>query len=443
MERLGIITGVLSVLGVFIMGGAFYESHKANQENIADQAIYTTSFTTSRTGTEGDVLGVYGNEAGTRAFVMMNVGEGSLPGRAEDFEVYASGMKNDQPAPMAQVTVGSVYRFGNTPYLGVLLEAPEGFNLQLVNLTIRSKVDVQDTEDPSAKAVKENGWDETFIKHDQWRVVLNPGASRVQHIAALDDEDIDARSLFYDTVTINEESEFRGSLDKALIDLNAYMKRIKNFEDQLPTTMVNIGNDVGVRLVQPNLPKELVGDKIEGLSPADVTEAINAGENVDLIDKMSQTAWDVDELAFDGSKYRSTYVFTPGTVVNGGYDFNWKLKSLREGYFDDVVPSGQNPAEYITNMANIEAPKIDMDEYDWTTSTGKKLSDYEKENSPSIKPLIDLKNNLTQAYEKYYSTKELYERSQLQQLLNMELVLDSTADATTVVSGDEAVTFNR
>lgn len=280
IERFGVISAVALTGTVLFTAGATGFAVKANNENLADQAIYTTNFASSITQNTGSVSGVYTNSDNTRALVMMKfTTPQAMSSNANDYFVYATGIDDDNtPTKLAQPTVGSIYMFGNTGYMGILLEAPDGFTQQKVNLTVRANKRLSPDNPMTEKQLAENGYSDSFLLNDEWRVVLNPAGNFAEGLETLNTPDIDPKKLYIETVMFTDEMRLRKDLDKALGDLKATYDRMNTYEEQMADITASIGGDYNVRLIPPVLPDVLTGDELDGFSSSEVQAAYNALE---------------------------------------------------------------------------------------------------------------------------------------------------------------------
>ena len=73
IERFGISVALIAVAFMTIIVAATAFTLQANAARDATQALYTSSFTTTGTGTSGTVDGIYRNSDGSRAAVLMHL----------------------------------------------------------------------------------------------------------------------------------------------------------------------------------------------------------------------------------------------------------------------------------------------------------------------------------------------------------------------------------
>lgn len=128
IERFGVVSAAMLVTGTLVIGGGLVAAHNATSSDLTTVASYTSSFSASRTQVEGDVENVYRSPDGKRAMVMMRFKEeGTMSSDASSYQVYVTGIKdgdpNGSPTKVNTTMAGSIYSFGDTGYLGVLLES--------------------------------------------------------------------------------------------------------------------------------------------------------------------------------------------------------------------------------------------------------------------------------------------------------------------------------
>lgn len=449
MERFSGIAIAAMVSGALIMGSSVVFSYQSAQADISDVSQYTQGFTSSRTQQKGVVTGVYTNDTKSRAMVMMKMDRPTeMSTNAEDYYVHVSGIKGGPDGAaenVAQPTAGAVYVFGTTGYLGVMLDAPAGFDMQLLNLTVRAKRELSPVVTLNEEQRAELGYDDTFVSNDQWRVIVNPAAQQSRYLPELDSEEQpDPRDLYGQTVTVPKEQALRKELDGQLVEMASLLNRIESYEAAMETTTATVRGESNVRLLPPNLPEWIVGDSIDGLSGVEVREQLaqaNSLEEVRQVEGMedkSSMAINIDTIeGYD----MSSYVLNTPTVIPGGYDFDWRNNTVLEGNLDKVVPAGVDGYDYIMAKTKETAGQVKTGDLDWPLSNGMLMSDFTFSGNDrmAMSDLSGLKNNLAQSYDRYYMAKSKYQRLMLQQVLALELEMNQVGDNSTMATGDGAV----
>lgn len=470
IERFGVMVGACTVTGAIILSSTVAYAANAGNQNIADVAQYTTDFLTSRTQNAGAVTGVYNNADKTRAFVMMNFATPeAMPRDVDDFFVEVSGIDGKKVSgartKVNQATVGSIYMFGNTGYLGVLLEAPTGFDNQLLNLTISTKKQIADDNLMTPDQLKEYGYGEAFAQVDQWRVIINPVGESATQLEALNAEaEPNVRSLLADTVYLNDEAIIRKEANDQLAEMKNAMVRIGAMEEAMATEKTTIGSQPNVRLVPPVLPQYIEGDVLEGRSSDEVEAFLDGSKSptgetmfppeveqenarsryLDFIypgqAQENVTATNEDQIVETNDKSVVEY-YVPNTLrlnarntFPGGINMDWRSRTIVEGYVDAIVPQGEDPHDYLMKLAALPAPEGSNDLVQWSLTNGMSLNELSS-TDPKAQSLLSLAASADEAYAQYYNVKNGYQRVTMMKLLQLELNLAATVEATTINAG--------
>ncbi len=395
IERFGVFFGIFAVVGVVVVGGSGAAAIKAGNDDLAHTELYTTEFETSKTALKGDVDGVFSNEAGDKVLVMMHFADNAaISYNAVDYEAYLLG--SDQNLNNETVETkgieGQFHVFGSTGYVGVLLDADEPFDRQVLNLTVRANAELTFDEREAGQdgEVDEVAADDSFSKYDQWRVFFNPGAEGVQPIEALESMNFDPAQAYYDVVLQQDEAEIRDELDRKLLEMRTGLAQIEAYTADLQTTKVD-----GLFLRPPSVPAAIAGDQIVGESASE---------------------------AEDGT---STLTLETDFVTPGGFDLNWRAGDVYDGYLDVLVPSGQSYVQYLAEKSSETSDNTttEISNLEWILSDGSNLkTDYES-SDVTMRPLTNVMNNLSQAYQDYAKAKSAYQSDLLLDLLRLDVQL--------------------
>lgn len=422
-ERFGVIVGAVSLAGVLMVGGSAVSAYTASQAQLADQSIYTSTFTTSKTGLNGEVTGLYSNTENTKVLVMMRFDpQAPISYNAEDYRAFlmGSGLDFSTEDLATDGLSASFYVMGSTGYMGVLLEADEPFAEQVMNLTMRSNKELTRPTDGSTAPselsddeVAIRGGDSSFEQYDQWRLFINPGASGVIHLDALDAAAFDPAQAYYDVVVKSKESDLRKRLDAQLDLMRSDLQRIDSYENDLATTKVD-----GLFLRPPAVPSFIDGDQVVGESAAE------SGD-------------DTSTLALDTNE-----------VATGGFNFDWRNGNVYDGYLKDLVPAGQSTSEYLNERNNQDVAQTGANSADsavsqmsWTLSDGSSLTDDYRAGSRSMQPLTTVMNNLSGAYQSYSEDKTAYQTGLLNELLNLDVELRGVESNASVNTSSDFLTY--
>lgn len=446
IERVAIVSGAAVVSGSLLFGSTIVYAVQAGNVDFSQTATYNTGFVSSRTNQSGELTGFWKNTEGTRAFAVIQFNiPSNMSTNAGDYFAYVTGVKDLGTSPKAadvsQATVGSIYSFGDGR-IGLMLEAPEGFDMQVLNITMRAEKELVEvnSENLTSENMRAQGYDDSFITNDQWRIMLNPAAETLSTLPALSGDNIDLRELYWQTSTTETEVEIRQTLDTSLSRMNALLGRIDNYLEAMNSTSATIMGE-RVSLLPPVPHESIRGDRIEGLAGVDVAKRLvddPTGRSIDGWEDKTDMAVAIDSSVSDTYEYNS-YRLVTDHIFGGGYDFDWRSSTTLDGYVKDVVPGNQDALSWITDHAYQTKATWNANQMEWILSNGDRLEDHVL--SEGAKPLIDLKNNLAQAYQDYFNEKQRYQRQLLQQLLISETQLDQAVENTQVAQGPDAVEF--
>lgn len=394
IERFGVFFGAFALFGVMVIGSSAVSALQSNNNELLNTALYTTVFTTSKTELKGDVDGVFTNKQGDKALVMMHFpATAAISSDAADYQVFLLGSDTDLTSETVKTPgiTGSFHVFGSTGYVGVLLDADQPFDKQVLNLTVRANAELSYIEDKQ----RQSGTDEvpddaSFHKYDQWRVFVNPGATATTAIPALDTARFDPARAYYDVVVKAEEQETRGKLDQKLLAMRAGLTRIQSYTADLDTTKVD-----GLFLRPPAVPAVIARDTITGVSTAEASNGV------------------------------STLALKTDHVVPGGVDLNWRAGNVYDGYLNALVPIGQNHAEFLAkkHREGSDATSQQISDMQWILSNDTNLkSDYQS-SDVTLRPLTNVMNNLSQAYQDYTKDKSVYQSELVLDLLRLDAKL--------------------
>lgn len=411
MERFGVVCGIFAVTAVAVFGGSAFAAWNSGKESLADTSVYTPTFTTSKTELKGDVDGVYTNQLGNKALLIMHFDKSAqISYNAADYQGFLMGSdENLNTETVSTPGISSSFHvFGSTGYIGVFFEADQAFDRQVLNLTMRANEELAFTEKDDEQA-DEQASDESFAQHDQWRVFFNPGARGAEQIASLDAKSFDPARAFYDVVIKSDEQEVRTALDSKLVEMRTALSRIDSYTSDLQTTKVD-----GLFLNPPQVPDLIDGDAVTGQSRSE---------------------------AKDG---KSTLALTTETVVPGGFDFNWRSSNVYDGYLNILVPAGKSYGEFLSEKSaeSTDERELGIDDIEWTLSDGSSLAQDYRTSDVTMRPLTNVMNNLSQAYADYYSAKTEYQSNLLFDLLALDVDLRDVQSNSSVNSDEKDLFIN-
>lgn len=225
IERFGISVALIVIAFVVIIVAATTFTLQANAQRDATQALYTSSFTTTGTGTSGTVNGIYRNSDGTRVAVLMQLS--SMDSTSIDASKYSctlSGvdgfgyLENVKSSPAC-----GLYVYGDSGYMVFYLTNAEAFPRQKLALNVNMGLTL------SGSSIKDT------TATDSFTVQFNPGADGVTTSDSLDGDTFNPVSFHEETVTSKDEASLRkkladdiGTMRTELSAISEYMDRVKS-----------------------------------------------------------------------------------------------------------------------------------------------------------------------------------------------------------------------
>ncbi|WP_405829085.1 MULTISPECIES: hypothetical protein [unclassified Streptomyces] len=401
IERFGVFFSIFAVTGAISIGASGVSAYQAERDSLSQTALYTRDFRTSKTNLEGTVDGVYTNESGNKALVMMHFSPtAQISYNAADYRAFLLGSDtslNSEPVSTSGIK-GSLYAFGSTGYIGVLLNADRPFDRQVLNLTVRANAELTAPGAEQKQSGKLAG-DETFSKYDQWRVFFNPGASGVQKIAALNAPTFDPAQAYYGVALKGKETEARNALDQKLVEMRANLTQIRSYTSDLQTTKID-----GLFLRPPTVPASIATDKITGVSAAEAKDGV------------------------------PTLALQTKHVAPGGFDLNWRTGNVYDGYLDALTPAGQSYAQFFTKKRDegSDPTSQQVSDMQWILSDGTSLTKDYQSSDVTMRPLMNIMNNLSQAYQNYSRNKSKYQSDLSLDLLRLDVSLRDVQSNSTI-----------
>ena len=282
---------------------------------------------------------------------------------------------------------------------------------------------------------------ETFTLRDSWRMIFNPAGTQATVVPEMDANDFDPRSFLINTIYRDEEVQLRRAADDTLVEMRTAQERIGFYHDTIADTHVNVKDGVGATLVMPEPPKEIAGDKVDGLSREELSKALMGGEVIESIETKTEKALELD--TYDDGTLPTTYELHTRTAVRGGVQYDWRHSSIEDGYLDQLMPAGYDAQTYLGELrarsSEANRPKMSTK---FMLSTGKPLDSYDV----TDRSMMGLQSNamgLVSSYQDFYNAKRQYQAKDLVKLLELEAELDEVAAGTTVNTTSENISVNR
>lgn len=337
IEQFGVMFISLSMCMVILLGSIFYRKIQLDKASMVSKAVYTNSFSFSKTGTEGNVVNVYSDKDNKKVMLLLKMSSMSdISINASDYELYLTGSDKDlYQQSLKSSPKGMLYLFGNSGYMGVFLNNAETFPSQILSLTIRCNNNFSSLEEGSAQFE-----DESFARYNQARIYFNAGGSDTEKVQFLDSA-FTPEEAYTQMIANYKEKNIRTTLRDDLINMHKNMMKINEYSDRLKKLGVNV-----------TLPAQVDGDEIKAYDP----------------ETKDELEWYKEESAFKRGnklyKYDSVWLYLVSDYVTpGGYNFVWQDKKIADGGYMKDLTGSEDPKEwskYFTKMESV-APSDNLE----------------------------------------------------------------------------------
>jgi hypothetical protein len=171
----------------------------------------------------------------------------------------------------------------------------------------------------------------------------------------------------------------------------------------------------GVSLKAPKVPEVIAGDEVTGKSAAE-----NGGT--------------------------STLALSAQKVAPGGLNLDWRASNVYDGYFDDLLEPGQTTSQFLDGLTqqelNSSSSSSDVSTMAWKLTDGSDLTEDYSESDVTMRPLVNVMNNLSNAYTNYGDHKTAYETTMMRDLLSVESDMrDVKSNSSSTPKGDKFLTI--
>lgn len=393
MERFALLFGVFSALFVLVLVGCFISQVEHDTRTLTDDAIYSTEFTSSRTGITGTVEGVFVSQDKTKSFVLGKFSDiKAISTNADNYQMFLTAVdSNLSPQTLNAIPAGSFYVFGSTGYFGAYLVNSEGFEPQILDLVVRCNAEYVQAGSQISASTETDG---SFATYDQFRMYFNPGGAKATVAACLSGDKAPAPvDIYAECVVAPQELELR--------------EKIADDEAEMQRTLA----------------------KIEDLTD----EARRAGLVVDTIPDLVKGDSFTKKDSGDG------YVYECETVTPGGFYFDWESGNVTQGYLKDLLSGNDTVTTLLAKKTQEGRGNQKSIKSEWRTTEGILVEDLNTgDTSGPYATYSATISNLENAWSSYISLKNTLQTSDLRELIVLESSL-SNIDQTTTINIDDNV----
>lgn len=395
IERFAVTFFSLTFCMLILLGSIIGHKVRVDANVLGTQAVYTETFQSSTTSTNGEVLGAWRSEDMKDFFLLLKFDDtAKVSTNAEDYQLFLTGTSvNGSDKELISTPGGIIYSFGSTGYLGVHLHNELGFQKQLVKMTVRcnNNLSVPETN------ISAQELDESFGVHDQFQLVFNPGGTDAIVADFFNKESINIFDVYETVVARPKEEEIKVKLNETLEEMSVSLNKIDEYERRII--------EDGLQL--PQRPQQIRGDKVV---------AVKDGKEL----TRDRDMWkDEEGKQVESGNYDLT--LKSDYVIRKGFNFNWHSSSVASGYWKQFYDKPNKLAYYKEHTSVSQSDVMSVSDIQFFYKDG---SSFETMSTSLVgtEQMInsDIQNLLT-AWQEYYNLKTEYETKELPELLLLEL----------------------
>lgn len=417
MERFALLFLATIAIMTMIFAGSVFAADRQDSGRLQTVAVYNGNAQFSKSGASITVEDLYVSKDRKRAFLLLHSKDkDSLSMQASKYQAFVTGVdwSTKQLGALQAKIAGGIYVFGTSGYLGVYLIDEAKFPLQVMDLVLRNGAQLRKDDDAGQASAKDFAADSNK-RFDQAEFYINPAASEAKHLKLLDGETIPGPEKLYSHMIIGpEEKELRKTLQDRVDDLRVKLNVISEIEDRI--------RDLGV--IVPDRPKYIEGDRVVGQGP----------------------------------KQR----FEPGSVNEGGYNFDWQDHSVVNGGFLDAeirqvagrlrvegsrladdINENVDPNRFFTYQKQVRErvgrKAMGYPAFDWMMDNGDSLASISGSDVGTYNDIQNTCDELPQAWQDYMTAKFEYQNNMLESVLGLELEYRQAGKVTTINDALDAV----
>lgn len=388
MERFGVLFFCLVLAFGVLLTTIVIKKMNDDKVTLGSQVMYTSEFSSSKSGISGTVRNIYCSDDRTKVFILLKFNDlKNMSLDAKNYKIYLAGSDlNRNYQTLLSSPSGGIYMFGSTGYMGIYMVESRGFPEQINRLIVRNLVELNEIEQEATFK------DDSFEKYDQFVVYFNPGAADYTTLPCLNEDELDVFSIYADAVTAKSEKKVREELDQSLADMQKQLALIAEYEERL------VRDGVAV----PERPAAIRDDEIE--------------------------------VAEDGTLSLKT-----DFVVSGGYDFDWRSGSVKSGYLASLC-DGKTPVQYLTERRAEGSTQFSTANLSWYDTDGNLI---DTSNTSELGFMATIQNDISsviEAWSNYFQLKQTYQKTQMEELLVLELNSQDVQQNATLNMADNALT---
>lgn len=434
MEQFGVIFVIFVVVLSLIMAQAIRINVKNSKYQITSASIVgSTSIPWSKTGDNMVINGVYSNADNTKVMIWLKVdGMSHLSTDPGEYKLFISpyqGMEIKHPLS------GSLYMFGDTGNIAIVLYDSMKFENVVMEITMRGTAIVEDPDFENPYS------DPSFSTNNQCCFNINPAGTDATVVDFLDEDILNARDMYFaGSLSAELESVKEGlydSLDELKDDLAVYNQCARVLEDSqfvIPTAPAAIISDfISVNPVDAAGSPVVFSDNM-----LDLDDAIIKSSH-DTVATSSNTNTDISNSTTNNTETSDAYYYVSDFVYPGGLNVAINDVQSIEEMYNSLKPAGSTFYEWKAAQKeiadkyadSIKSPDVDDDSWQQDSKI------YSFGTVPKYDEAI---NNYNDAVVKLMDDKKEYQTSKIYDIFECVSQLDSIADRVTINSDSGFIT---
>lgn len=431
IERFGIIFLSLTILLGVDVATIVGKKVALDHQSLSGRAVYTSSFSMSQSGTTGKVVGLYGNEEHTKAFLLLSFDDMSMMStKADDYSILLGG--SDTSGYYQETKShpsGILYMFPQAGYMGIYLQDNNGFPSQILQIQISSVANLKGTE---------------AQEKDKCAIFFNPGGTDIEIGEFLKTSDWEIFDMVEEVISRSQEATLRNTLSDDL-------KQMADKQTIAQIRLDRLRDDYDV--IIPTIPN-IVDDEVYAVAADGSTD-----EHLHFADSSYGSGWFTPDETKAFKEEDVKFYITSKSLIPGGFDFNWQDGRILTGYLKELTGTtdsniwnqyvnGSNNIGEITT-ANSEATlaqrqtqeqfENELDNLSWTKSNGTAIivsktapnTDSSGQDVGIVGDDAQIQNDISlvlSSWRDYYDLKVKYETVDLPALLNLEIQCNTVLD---------------
>lgn len=395
IERFGISFLVLVLMFVAIVVSLASTSYRINHQTLSSKAMYTDSFTMSRTQAKADVKGIYTNKDHTKSLVLVKFEDVSkLSIDANNYTAFLRGYDQNKGGicNLTSNPKGALYILGTSGYMAFYFVDKEGMEPQIWHLTLRNDKELRNVTSSDVEVDTESGQTSQYAEYDLGDIYFNPVASEATYIECLDNDVVTVRDIYEACIARSTEQTIRATLAADLKSMRADLATISEYAQRLEAY------GIAINKTYPCIDGDyIVNQDGTVVATMDTSSAVGTYKEDDVLYLKSNT------------------------VLAGGVDFDWYNGNIFDGYLTKLAGSKSidSYVDSITKSKDEDDKTVDTTWYYKTNGKEFTLNSSSgfSQTTTDINSAI---SGLQSAWDTYYQRKKQYETVDLMSLLELD-----------------------